>query len=158
MSIATLKAVLYSWASARSGQTTIFAEQNGPRPALPYVTVRVARVEHGGLANRRLSTPGNPDTHYRPVRLGVEVQCYGPGALTTAENLHNSLDLEAVQDLFSTSNFARATVESVLSVSTVVDTGFEERGAFDIVFHGVQEITEDLGAIEHVNVNGVEVG
>ena len=154
--IIDLLALVQSWVSDQTGETTIFAEQDGPRPVLPYNTVRVQDQTVPGLANIRLSD-SDQDRHTLETMTTIEITAYGASAIQTIINLKLSLELQSVRDFFRGGNYPIANVESIVNLSRVVDVAFEPRSILTINFHGTQELTDDLGKIETVVLNGTEV-
>jgi len=153
---------IYSWIASRSvvDSQKIFKEDpNIDRPTPPSVSFRI------------LSGPsvlGTSDTHkYDPAEGGdvvsghrsvtISLKAYGEQSHQIMSNLQASLELISVREYFTTRNMAVWIVNPVLEISTVIETGIEDRHQLDITF-GVSSIqTDDEGEITTINIKDATV-
>ncbi|MFC3227333.1 LIC_12616 family protein [Marinibaculum pumilum] len=151
------------WGVAELGAAVtevIRADQNAPRPATPFATVKVladAPVGHAHIAD--VDDDGI-------VRIGqdseltVSLQVFGGEAMDLAQALQRSLDRTTVQEDFRRAGLVYVDLLTPVSDTTAVTgSGFESRAQFDLRFRTATEITDDVGLIETVigtgTINGV---
>jgi len=129
---------LMAWARANvanSGTVVVWAEQNAPRPALPYITLNIT-----GSEDKEWPTIGPVDNSGNNEIINdrdftVSIQAYGPGAYDEINSLRNSLERVTVQQTLRGGGISFiSTVADVQDRTVVIGSKFEERYGFDALF------------------------
>lgn len=162
MNITAIRTALYQWASAEAApRTVVWADQAAPRPQRPYVALRLTGPRRlAGQDEPRYSNTGNVFNWVGHRELTLQVTTIGDEQINThdlALKLHLSLSKEAVRSALYTAGLSISNEGDVGNVTIFQDTAFEPRYNFDIILLAVAQVTEDLGAIETVEINGEEV-
>lgn len=157
----TIEDALYSWVSVSTGATTVFLEQGAPRPATPYMTVKVVSLTPTGLdslvsVSDPLGPPNEATATYRGDReVSVSVQGIGPGAMDLCLTAANSLNKQSFVDSLAASGlFRRGLIPAVTDITALLETDYEERAQFDAIFALCDEYTDSVSLIETVEVDG----
>lgn len=163
MDEATLKSAIYQWIAGEVGgapfnATAIFADQAAPRPARPYVTIRLNPQVTEGMFDENLGIDDNGIATIRGYRtVTVALQSFGPKARDIMSVLQGSLSKVSIRNHFFDGNdLSLINVGEILNLADLLDTEFEERAAMDLMVGFAQEITDDVGRIETVEVTGNE--
>lgn len=154
MTRAELEDALIAWAAGQlypDGGRAILADQNGPRPALPFATVKITATPT--FSDPNVSPPddyGDAIITFDHTAM-VSVQVYGGDAAGLAERLFRSLGRETVREALRAAGLAFADwLTPVNDTTQVVATENEPRFGFDARFVYSAEITDQVGVIEHV--------
>ena len=158
MNVATLKSRLWTMLQPIIGGTVIWSDQNGPRPALPYATLRLSVIP-------RIGTPhySDPDANGLQTVLAVresivQVQRFGPESVAAVETFADKLALNTNLDKFSLQKIALFDVSSVTDVAQLLNgLATEPRASVDLSIRWVSDQTDNVGLIETVAVDG-EIG
>ena len=151
---------------AGSNTRVIFFRPNAPRPQLPYTSIQflsnvgeINDFEQMDQVDNLVKTYGNREVSYT-------LNCYGDNALDEVNKLEGSLRTTSVRAKLAETVAIRIwRTEAIRDLSILVDSGFEERAAFDIVFNIPMErgtTSQDLGyfdtveEIEWDNANDLE--
>lgn len=114
----------------------INAGAKGPRPALPYVTVRCTTVgggTHGPAERIDGLNGGTPRATMRERREAVvSLQGYGPGSYTWLDQLQAQLDSPASLAQQATSKVAAMLQSPVADLSALLDTAEETRCSLEL--------------------------
>jgi len=153
----TVKTNLYTWAISVVPALTpvIFANENSPRPALPYVTLYLTSLVQIGED----WTP-KPDNAGGAEMVGdreftLQIQCYGGDPITILENVRSSLQKQSVLDTLRANGIVFVNHFPISDVTQLLDTEYEARGTMDVLFRIAQLNTDDLGKIETVEVQEI---
>lgn len=153
---------MIAWAAGQSGLTTVWQNQDAPRPTMPYVTLH--------LLNRAIldSTPSygplisgivqGTQTIERAYSYTLNVQVFSStvdDAFARAEALASSIDKRSVLDDFLVAHIGILSVGPVLDIPKVVGLGWESRASFDIVFSTIGSITDTVQWVSSFSVTGV---
>jgi len=129
----------------------IFANQNGPRPKLPYVTLRVGTSPRQGLLEGDLSEDGI-QTYAGHRDATVELQCFGDGGFDALDNLGQRLKGPAMLAAALRLNLAVYATDAVQNVPVLRDGGkYEPRAVMDIGIRYTKQHDEDVGLINTVH-------
>lgn len=139
---------------AGSNTSVIFFRPNAPRPALPYTSIQylsnvgeINDFEEFDQDDNMVKVFGNREVTYT-------LNCYGDNALDEANKLQGSLRTTLVREKLAENVAIRIwRLEQILDLSLLIDSGFEERAAFDIVFNIPMEdgsTEQDLGYFDNV--------
>jgi len=127
---------LKAWSSATplTDDQVIPADDNGPRPALPYLTVKVILwgTQRGTPEVTLTWDDPNLNAQTRTQRTGtVNVQGFGPTAHEWLETAKDTLFLPDVVVLFGTAGLSVWEEEGIQDLSRAIDTGIEQRYSQD---------------------------
>ena len=131
--------------------------QNSPRPTRPYLAMKIIgpAVKSGtdsidAISGTLFNSGGNR-------KMTISFNAYG----RSHEEAYNYMELiqcyfnaESVLETLRRVGIAVWTIGNVSDLSALLNTGFEGRCQMDIVFGIAANITEDLGAMEHVDIQG----
>jgi hypothetical protein len=146
--------------------TCILAEpesQNYPRPAKPYFTLKFTGPAGKSGDDSATNVPNNlgqPTTVWNrggQRKVMVDFNCYA----TSHEQAYNymtlwqaALEQETVQANLRLAGIAVWLNGSVTDLSALLNTGYEGRAHMEVKFGVAANLTEDLGAIEHITIVG----
>jgi hypothetical protein len=141
-------------------RAVILAEQNGTRPPLPYVTVRVNthRVPIGS-DERWNDDQDPPRAHVRGLRYSVvSVQAHGEGAEAWLDRAELLLSSPSILALTQTAGVAIQPQGGATNVSALLDSEIEARWAQDFRVDFVRETSEtevegvvELAEVQHTD-------
>lgn len=149
--VAAIQNTLYAWALANAtGITTvIWASENGARPSVPYIELRIASILRIGRDfQSRPSSSGN-GTLFGNREFTVFARGFGDGSLKALEALVTSVERGTVQDTLRAATPGLACLEglAVQNITGLYDTKFQERGSADFRFRTWSEIVDQPGYI-----------
>lgn len=128
----------------------IFANQNGPRPKLPYVTMRIEAAPRMPLLEAGLSEEG-VQTYAAHRDSTVELQCFGEGAFDALDLLSQRLKGPAMLAAALEANLAIYAVDAVQNVPVLRDgTRYEPRAVLDLGIRYTKQHDEQVGLIKTV--------
>lgn len=148
----TLKSDLYGLIQPLINETTIWLDQSAPRPALPYVGIRLnaaARVNQDHYSD---SDDDGVITIAGDREYTLNVLRYGPDSVETLNTLANKLRRVTVIDDFMAKGIAVVdTAGPVNDVSFSQDgVKYEPRAAVDFRLRIKTSIDDDVGYIDSV--------
>jgi len=150
-----IRNTLYDWAfGIVTPEPVIWADQNAPRPAMPYLTLRITP-----------SSPIGQDYQYSPKPDGtgkvtgnreftLMIQHFGAGGYDAMEALGSSLERFTIQQMLNAGSLAYVQVLPTLDISMLVDTRFEERYSKDVIFRTHVDHSDIPGFINRVIIDG----
>lgn len=147
IAISDIRKGLHDWIHGVTGKTAILANQNAPRPALPYYTWSentIAKVGEDYANNNEVV--GNRD-------FTVSVQGFGNGVLSGLEDLRTSLGKPSVQIALRAKSIIVVDSGAVNDLTGLDDTKWVERSQCDFIFRTSAEVTTGDGIIETVEVH-----
>lgn len=133
----------------------IFTEQNGKRPAKPYLTVKLTSTDplpvHRGLLDAELENRFF-ERHLSAHRTGLlQLQLYGGDALELADQLAMGLATEAVGALLDQLNLSLLDEVKISDVPNLVDDKtYEPRAILEVNVAFTSHLTEEIAIIETV--------
>ena len=152
----TLKATLYNLVQPLLGETTIWLDQSAPRPALPYVGIRITPFT--AVNYDHYDAPdANGDMVIRGDReFTLNVQRYGPDSVMALSAFVDNLRKYTVIDAFMAAKIAVVdTALPVTDISFAQDgVKYEPRAAVDIRFRVKSEMVDTVELIETVITDG----
>ena len=131
-------------------QNCIPADDKGPRPSLPYITIKVttAGIPVGTTEQLRGESGGLPTVKGRAHKRGlVLINGYGVDTSGWIEVFELRLVYDSIQRLFSDAGIAVIDRDGgTTDISALVDTQFEQRflREFEISYSVVDAVAEDL--------------
>lgn len=145
---------LYGWVSSQVvSRQVIWYYPNAPRPANSYVSLNITSFSQMGwdYIPRPTDNPGNVILK-GDRELTLSLQAYGDQPFETLENLRTSLQRETVKDYLRSQGLAYFGQESIIDISTLLDSRYEQRASMDVYFRIGQQYTDQLGTIATVEV------
>lgn len=148
--------LLFNWLKSETGLTVIRANQKGPRPARPYVSLNFlnpssrlgASVDQQWVnADKTVSTEG--------MRKAVaSINIFGENAIDTLARVRDSLDRPDVVAKFDAAGVTHLDDGQINDLTELQETIYEERGQMDLTVAFVASGDVDVSTIEHVNLSG----
>ncbi|MBN2157921.1 MAG: hypothetical protein JW807_00895 [Spirochaetes bacterium] len=145
--------------AAYVGITFIRAEQDGDRPALPFMEYKItgqpqdpAETESTIIADKEGDETKVIATSQRHDRAIVSLSFFGndyTNIWSRAELARDYLESEAGKEaLFTLGVFPRLLGPETSDRTSFLETSYEYRVGFDVAFEGTKEKTEELDAID----------
>jgi len=147
---------IYNWAASATDRPVIWAHQDGPQPATPYLTLHVRATAREGMADIGPINDEGIATIQQGQLLTVGVNSYGDGALDTLQALRNALIKPSVQRALRVDGLAYVDVLSLTDLPAITGTTWQKRAVLDVEFRAAISITDDLGVIETVAFEGTD--
>ena len=152
----TVKATLYTLVKALIGaETLVFADQNAPRPPLPYWTLRLAAQRAVGEDAYSQGVDANGDQLVSGVReITVQVQRFGPDSDVACTDLRDNLSRTTVSEAWKIEKIALYDVGDVLNVPYKLDNSqLEPRASVDLFVRFGTELLDRVGWIDTVEMD-----
>ena len=130
--------------------TIVIANGNGPRPKLPYITLRLDTAPRAPLLEADLSDDGvqNYAAHRDAT---VELQCFGSDGFDALDEISQRLKGPSMLAAALAANLAVYAADGVQSVPVLRDGGkYEPRAVMDIGIRYTKEHDESVGLISTV--------
>lgn len=158
---ATIEAALVAWLGAQTGRPVIVANQTGPQPEKPYVTIQMMSVPTRSDELRMHPAPEGEDPRdvqleargERQMTLAINV--YGPQGETTAlelaEKIRGSLGLPSVLASLREVGLSFIDATPIQDLTWLQDTEYVERRQMDVRFalaSSVSEVVEGIATVE----------
>lgn len=153
----TLKSKLYTLIKAAIGsEALIFADQNSPRPAMPYWTMRVQSSRRLGSEHYSQGVTDDGDQTVTGVREAtVAIQRFGPDSDLSCQALVDTLQKTTVKETWQLQDISCYETGDVLNISTVLDKSvIEPRASVDLFVRFGAELLDRVGIIETVTTTG----
>lgn len=159
---ANIEAAVQTWVADALGGAVpvVFVEQGKPRPAPPYLTVKVSGpTSIGHDEDRKLEDPGAPalavQTYRGDREVSVSVQAFGTDAMDNARAAARALATETTRSQLALAGLChRGIVPTVNEITEPLETSFEPRAQFDATLAFGEDYTDEVGLIEHVEGEG----
>ena len=127
-----------------TGKTVIRRNQNGPRPAVPYVSALISDLEWPHISSSSATLVANSDYKvYRRGKCTVSIEAYGDDCFDVLTAMQAKMRSEGIQALFRAANITPLGSSAVLDISIVINSVWEKRATYDIVFSVI-----DVSAID----------
>lgn len=156
MPLSTVTAALHEWARLTVHPVpVVWLQQNAPRPALPYVGLRVSALgTRGHAAESEQDVLGNRTLSW-PHELTLSVQGFGADSVNRIHTLAMTLESEVVHALLVAAETALIDAGPLTHISALLDDArFEDRAGMDVRFRFTGDYTELLSWIERVQGTG----
>ncbi len=152
----SVKATLYALIKAVVGsETLIFADQNSPRPSLPYWTMRLSSQRKVGWDAVGQGVTDEGDQVISGVReITVQVQRIGEGSDTSCADFRDNLSRITVLEDWQIEKISLYDVGDVLNVPYRLDNSqLEPRASVDLFVRFGTELLDRVGVIETVETS-----
>jgi hypothetical protein len=142
-----------------AGITFVRAEQNGPRPALPFMEYKITSQPQDPDHTESAVSADDPDdetatiiTSERSHRAVVSLSVYGSDyrdIWSYAELMRDYLESETGKEaLFALGLFPRILSPETNDRTSYLETSYEYRVGFDAAFDGIKTRTESVPAVD----------
>lgn len=150
----TIASDIYTLLQPIIGGSVIFADQNAPRPALPYTTLKLSGFRR--INKDHYSDPNNSgiQTVKGDREFTVNIQHYGTqDAESLLNDVAGKLQLTTNIDKFMAKKISCFNTGVVNDLSTVINnTMIESRASLDIFCRVKSSMTDNVGIIDTVNI------
>jgi len=136
-----------------TSETVIIANQNAPRPSLPYFTVQLLSFNALGEPEE-IPGGGVFQTVNQWSELTVQVKAVGADAFSRAFACKEKLGLREFADSLFKKGAGLARISSVLDLPATRQNGIEQQAVFDVAFNVATETSEDVSYIDDVEATG----
>lgn len=134
-----------------AGITVVEANQNAPRPALPYITLYVTSTPLNEHANQSAPNSAGTASIENEAAVMASVQCFGENSKSIMDGLRLSLEKVTVRQALRAAGLPYIrTLNGVNDLTEVVGTKYEPRAGMDLEFRAVMAVTDSVGVIESV--------
>lgn len=140
--------------SPQAAVTVILADQDAPRPAYPYATIRLMSTKPYGFDDQRDMDDDGIVTVAGQRGATVSVHYFGDNPVGSLEQACNSLEKQTVLDQLYASGIAVQSKEPIQNVSAALETHFDPHATFDFYIGMSENNLDDVGVIEHVELTG----
>ena len=125
---------IYDWTVLYSSIAVIWVEDNGPKPNLPYLTLRRSTLIKYG--HEYISAPNNSGIAKisGDRDLTINLQAYGSNAFGRLEDLYSAQMLPASQEFLQLGNLSLIDQLAIGNITGLNDTLFEQRAQMDLLF------------------------
>lgn len=136
----------------------VFSEQDGNRPRLPYMTIKI--IAGGGkqtIDSDIRSEKLGDETTYSLVsqrNYSLSLQTYGPEGMDALADVTASLDDMVLHEVLRGADIGGIRPGQAADISALLPTKFEERCSLDILFHSSHNKIVNMGTIEKVEITG----
>lgn len=129
--------------------TVVEANQNAPRPALPFITVYqtgTALAEHSEIS----APDADGDAVIRnDAEIMISLQCFGENSKAIMDGVRISLERETIRRALRAAGLPYIrTLNGVTDNTETVGTRYEERAGMDLEFRAALTVSDSIGVIE----------
>lgn len=145
---------LYGWVSSlQISRPVIWYYPNAPRPERSYISLNISTFNQMGwdYIPRPTDNPGNVILK-GDREFTLSVQAYGEQPMQTLELVRTSLQTESVRSYLRSNGLVYFGKESIIDITTLLDSRYEQRASMDLFFRIGQEYADMLGTIATVEV------
>lgn len=148
----TLRPKLHALIQVLVVDKLIFADQNSPRPSLPYWTLRLQVQRKVGEDERTSDVTVDGIQTITGVREAtIQLQCIGEGADLKCADVKDLLSKRSVLDTWALQQISIYDIGDVLNVPYKLDnTQLEPRASVDLFIRFAMSLTDDVGVIDSV--------
>lgn len=152
-----LKSDIYTLVSALAGgERVIWSDQNSPRPALPYWTIKLNAMPMLGSAEygQGVTSTGH-QTIWRTNQATLEVQRFGSDSEIKCHALRSDMDRMTVREAWGLKRISCYDSGSVNNLAIKLDNStMEPRAGVDLFLRFGSTVTDRVGIIETVVTTG----
>lgn len=147
----TLRTDLFALFDPLISETLIWQDGNAPRPALPYVAMKVMgmrRVNEDHYSEKL--TDGN-QTVKGDREFTLNIQRFGTASVESLDDLANRLRLNTIRDKFFTAKLPLISADDVVDVAALLDKSqIEPRASLDVFIRLKSVLLDNVGYIDTV--------
>lgn len=141
--------------TALTDSQVIPADDDGTRPALPYLTCKVTTIVQQGTTERRDKWATGTSLarhHHGGFLASVSIQGYGAGSDEWMERIRLHLDDFAAETIETSAGVSFAWCTDVTDLSALLDTSIEPRFSMDLFVSFENDSTETVPTAATVTV------
>lgn len=152
-----IKADIYALVAALAGgERVIWADQNSPRPAMPYWTIKLNNLPMVGSAEygQGVTNTGR-QTIWRTNQATLEVQRFGADSEVACHSMRSDMDRMTVREAWGLKSIACYDSGPVNNLAIRLDnSAIEPRAGFDMFLRFGSAVMDRVGIIETVVTTG----
>lgn len=155
----TLKTDLFTLVDPLISETVIWADGNSPRPALPYVAMKVMGIRriNGDWKSESVGLDGL-QTVKGDREFTLNIQRYGTDSVEALSTLADKLRLTTNIDKFNNAKLPVIDAEDVVDVAALLDKSqIEPRASLDVFMRMKSSLTDNAGYIDTVEIETVTI-
>jgi len=155
----TLRTDLFALYDPLITETLIFADSNAPRPALPYVAMKVMGIRrvNGDWRSESISSNGL-QTVKGDREFTLNIQRFGTESVEALSLLADKMRLTTNTEKFNTAKLPIIDAEDVVDVAALLDKAqIEPRASLDIFLRLKSSLTDNVGYIDTVEIETVTI-
>lgn len=155
----TLKTDLYALYDPLITETVIWADGNSPRPALPYVAMKIMGIRriNGDWKSESIGVDGL-QTVKGDREFTLNIQRFGNDSVEALDLLANKLRLTTNIEKFNTAKLPIVDAEDVVDVAALLDKAqIEPRASLDVFMRMKSVLTDQVGYIDTVEIETVYI-
>lgn len=134
--------------------TVIMADQAADRPLQPYATIRYGSIQSIGHDERGEIDDQGISTVKGQRRMTVSVQYLGQNPVQEIMKAVNGLEKMSVHEAFLNAGLSVMDVGPIQNLTNFLETSPEPRATFDFYLGLAENIFDDVGVIEKVELTG----
>ena len=136
----------------------VFANENGSRPELPYLTLNVTlNSKIGTPYYPKASDTGNQNIKY-DIDYTVSINGYGKTVLNYMENLRDSFQTQTGMTWSQTEGIALRSEDNITDITALISSEFEKRFLYEVIFGTAHEIVDNPNFVDNITGNGIVDG
>jgi len=154
--LANLRAIVQALVVRLAGaEPVIFADQNAPRPALPYWTVRVSVGRRVGRETHSQGVTDDGDMTLKGTREAtIQLQRYGTDSVEVMQQFREDLFKVTEHEAWQTAGLSLYDTTDVLNIAFTLDGAQREpRAALDLLTRFGTVLIDRVGVIETVDID-----
>jgi hypothetical protein len=155
----TLKTDLFTLIDPLVSETLIWADGNSPRPALPYVAMKVMGIRriNGDWRSESVGSDGL-QTVKGDREFTLNIQRFGTDSVESLSTLADKLRLTTNIEKFNTAKLPIIDAEDVVDVAALLDNSqIEPRASLDVFLRLKSSLTDNVGYIDTVEIETVTI-
>jgi len=155
----TLKTDLFALYDPLITETLIFSDSNAPRPALPYVAMKVMGIRriNGDWKSESVGSNGL-QTVKGDREFTLNIQRFGTDSVEALSTLADKLRLTTNIEKFNTAKLPIIDAEDVVDVAALLDKSqIEPRASLDVFMRMKSSLTDNVGYIDTVEIETVTI-
>lgn len=154
ISWAALKDDIFDWVDSLTASTIIWAEQMASQPAPPYITLKIISGPVKLGDELRFNTSNDKFFTAGLRQFTLSIQGFGTNALQDLTDILGALDDPDVFEDLKDKSLALVSTPSIIDLTQLLDTVFEERAALDLIFTTPDNRELTTTYISTVNITG----
>ncbi|MCK4522414.1 MAG: hypothetical protein KAU20_07615, partial [Nanoarchaeota archaeon] len=155
MKVAIVKWLEYIYNRAKINfNGIIWEDQNAPRPADPYISVRWNAFGRIGQDYRGRPNPDGYGAIIGNREFTLSIQCHGEKSIERLEVVRNALNWSEANNILKIGRLVVVDDLQIVNVPDLHDTKWKQRGVLDILMRAAAETYDQIGVIESADLEG----
>lgn len=155
----TLRTDLFALFDPLITEAVIWSDSNSPRPALPYVAMKVMGIRrvNSDWYSESIGVDGLQKVK-GDREFTLNIQRFGTTSVEALSSLADRLRLTTIIEKFNTAKLPIVTAEDVVDVAALLDKAqIEPRASLDIFIRMKSSLTDNVGYIDTVEIETVYI-